>query len=324
MLNRNKNNEFCKPNLTLFKALALLFLFFFSFFSPPSQASPKIAICQIVEHPALNVNLQGILDALKEQGYSTDSGAEIIFENAQGNALLLSQISQHLVSMDADVYVALGTQAAQSMMSALRSSKKPLVFSAITDPKDAKLVNNYQRPEGFVTGVSDAADLEPQFKLFQELVPHLKRLGVVYNPGELNSITSLKRMKTVGAKLGIEIVKVSASKTSEVIGAAQSLIGKVDAYFVDNDNTALSSFEGIVKIGLENQTPVFVSDTDMVERGALAAMGPNQYKLGQEAGKMVAQLIAGELPSQIPVYFPTQLERVTNHKVANELGIQLE
>ena len=71
MLNRNKNNKFYKSNRTLFKAFALFFLFFFSFFSPSSQASPKIAICQIVEHPALNVNRQGILDALKEQGYST-------------------------------------------------------------------------------------------------------------------------------------------------------------------------------------------------------------------------------------------------------------
>lgn len=311
MLNRNKTQITKRLPKFIFAITALLF----SIFPHNLPASPTIAICQIVEHPALDMNLKGILSELKKRGYTKEEGTEIIIENAQGNASLLGQISQRLASEDADVYIAIGTQAAQSLASALKSAKRPLVFSTVTDPVDAKLVKDPKAPKGHITGVSNATDLIKQFQFFREMVPGLKRLGVIYNPGEANSVVSLKWMEKAAKEMDMTIVPAPATKTSEVNGAAKSLIGQVDAFFVDNDNTALAAFENIVKVGIENNIPAFVSDTDMVPRGALGALGPNQFELGKKAGEMAAQLIEGQPPSEIPVYYPEELDKIINEEM---------
>ena len=129
-------------------------------------------------------------------------------------------------------------------------------------------------------------------------------------------------MAEKAAQQGIEVIAVLASKTTEVSGATSKLIGKkVDAIFISNDNTALAAFGVITKTALLAKIPVFVSDTDMVKKGALASLGPNQYEIGKQTGKMVAAILNGKQVKDIGVEFPTKVELVLNPKVAQELGI---
>jgi len=152
--------------------------------------------------------------------------------------------------------------------------------------------------------------LEPrkQFELLKKSLPALSKLGIIYNPGEANSVSLIQKMQAQAPEFGFSLVLATATNTGEIAQATQSLIHKVDAIFVNNDNTALAAFESISKIASQNKIPVFVSDVDLFDKGALAAFGPNQYEIGRQTGKMAIQILQGAKPETLPVLFPDKIE----------------
>jgi putative ABC transport system substrate-binding protein len=279
----------------------------------------NVYINQIVDHPALNITAKGIIDELEKQGYKNNENLNLKIESAQGSASLSSQIASKFINQKPDVVVGIGTVSAQSFLKYANENKVNLVFSSITDPIGAGLAEN---PEN-ITGVSNFVDLEPQLELFKKIQPNLKTLGVIYNPGELNSISLNKKLEEVCPKFGIKLVLQSASKTSDVPQATTKLINKVDAIFITNDNTALSALQNIINIANKEQKPVYVSDTDSIELGALAALGPNQYKIGIQTGEIISKILNGEKISNIKIQFPSKTELYLNEKAAKTLDIKI-
>tara|TARA_B100001248_G_scaffold260540_1_gene249012 strand:- start:30343 stop:31341 length:999 start_codon:yes stop_codon:yes gene_type:complete len=283
-----------------------------------------VSVIQVVEHPALDATRKGILDELKEQGYSPENNLKWSFETAQNSPLLASQISQKFAFDKPDVIVAIGTLAGQSALRPARTQDIPVVFSSVTDPLGAQLVSSLERPAGNVTGVSNLIPVVPQFELFREILPQLKRIGMVYNPGEINSVKMVELCQAAANELGIELITAMAEKSIDVNAAAHHLTAEgVDALFVSNDNTALSAFKTLIKIATENNIPVFCSDTDYVYFGALAALGPNQYLHGRQTGRIIIDILKGKAPTEIPVGFPEKTELFLNQKMAKTLGITL-
>ena len=139
----------------------------------------------------------------------------------------------------------------------------------------------------------------------------------------MNSISLIEKLRKICPKYGIELVTMAASKSSEVAQSAIKLSSFVDAIFISNDNTALSALRVIVKAANAQKIPVFVSDTDVVVDGAIAALGPNQYDIGRQTANMIIRVIKGEDISKIAVDFPRKIELVLNVKVAEQLGIIL-
>jgi putative ABC transport system substrate-binding protein len=140
----------------------------------------------------------------------------------------------------------------------------------------------------------------------------------------VNSITLNEEMTKTGKTMGLEIVFAAASRTVDVGAATQSLLDKVDAIFINNDNTALASFDSVVAVAKLQSIPVFVSDLDCLSKGALAALGADQYSLGRQVGKMVANILKnpGVALSTIMEY-PNVVRGECNEKVAAELKIVL-
>lgn len=289
--------------------LTILFSFFISFSSVSAEKPPtKISILQIIEHPALNATRQGFLDELQKLGYEEGKNLSTEYQSAQGNAALAAQISQKFTSNQVNIIVAIGTKAAQAAMVASRGTKILIVFSSVTDPQGAKLVTNLQAPEGYVTGVSNFLGIESQFKLFKRVMPKLKTLGIIYDPGEANSISLNKTMEELAPKFDLKLIFAVATKTSEVLSASQSLCGKVDALFVNNDNTALGAFSSVVKAAQACHIPAFVSDVDLAPQGALAAIGPDQTELGRQTARMVDRILKNPTAPLPSVEFPQKTE----------------
>ncbi len=292
---------------------------------PVSQERPLIGLIQVIEHPALDQTRQGIMDELKDAGYIPEKNIQWLCESAQGNPALATQIAQKFVGQRVSVIVTLGTTPSQAAVQvATKMPLIPIVFSSVTDPVSAKLVANPQKPEQNATGVSNYVDVERQFKIFQKILPSLKKIGVIYNPGEANSVTLIEKMQQAVQKNDLVLLAVPASKTSDVMAAAQSLVGKVDAIFINNDNTALAAFDAVAKVGQDHDLPVFVSDVDFLNKGALAALGPDQYALGRQTGKMIVRILKDQVrPENIPVEWPKNVELKINFDVARRLKIQL-
>lgn len=289
-------------------------------FSASYAEMKKVYVNQIVEHPALDQTAKGIKDGLEKRGYKQGENLDFRVESAQGNIALASQIATKFVNQGADVTVGIGTPSAQSLVKAASEGKTKMVFSSITDPLSATLVTKLSGSNNNVTGMSNKVDVVPQFELFKELLPNLKTIGFIYNPADANSIQQLDDVNVASKKLGLTIVPQAVNKTSDVPQAATRLAGKTDALFVYGDNTTLAALESVIMAANKEKKPVFVADTDAVELGALAALGPNQYDLGLDTAVMIADILDGKDINSIDVGFPNGLELFINQDAADKLG----
>lgn len=280
---------------------------------PSSGLAETVGIVQALEHPALDRTRQGIIDLLKEKL----SSAEVSWDSAQGNAALAIQVTQKYLGNNAKVIVAIGTTPAQAALKLSKKGNTPVVYASVTDPKAARLSGN-------IAGISNFVALAPQLKMMSQILPGLKKIGVIYNPGEVNSETLLTALRQEAAQQNLEIVAVAAMKTSDVAAAAQQLSQKVDCIFINNDNTALSAFSCIVKSADACKIPVFASDTDLIDQGAIAVLGPDQYEIGRQAGEMIVALLKGEkAAADFEVGYPQQVELHLNAAKAKALEIIL-
>ncbi len=280
-----------------------------------------VAITQIVEHPALDAAHQGVVDELAERGYRVGENLRVMHESAQGNSAIASQIARKFVGESPDVIVAIATPSAQTVAAAARDI--PVIFSAVTDPVAAKLVKSWEAPGANITGVSDMLPIEKHLDLLQRMLPDAKRIGTVYNPGEANAAALVELLEERLAARGLELVKGAATKTSEVLGAARSLIGKADAIYLTTDNTVISAAEAVISVGERAKIPVFAADTATVERGAVAALGFNYYNHGRQTGAMVARVLEGATTADMPVEIMEELDLYVNPEAGERMGITL-
>lgn len=283
-------------------------------------ASPVISVNQFVEHPALDAVLKGLQDYLKDNGVS----AEFKVHNAQANMGTATQIGQQMIGEKSDLLIAIATPSAQATAQALSKApadlKRPLLFTAVTDPVAAGLVEAIDKPGEFVTGVSDLLPVEKHLEMITTYKPDIKKLAILYNAGEANSKAIVASVKELSSKFGFTVVEATAPKTADVYAAAKSLVGRCDAVFIPTDNTIVAALESVIKVGTQNKLPIFAADVDSVARGAVAAMGFDYYKHGYQTGAMAKKILEGAAPESLPVEFQKELQLQINLKAAEAMG----
>ncbi|KDM92570.1 ABC transporter substrate-binding protein [Photobacterium galatheae] len=287
--------------------------------TPTFAEMAKVAVSQIVEHPALDATRQGLLDGLKEKGYEEGKNLEFTYQTAQGNPAIAVQIAKQFVGEQPDVLVGIATPTAQALAAATRSI--PVVFTAVTDPVGAKLVRNTEKPERNVTGLSDLSPVAQHVALIQEILPNAKRIGVIYNPGEANAVALVDLLRKAAKEKGLELVEGTALKSADVQSAAQIVAAKSDALYAPTDNTVASAVEGLVNAGNQAGIPVIGASTTYIESGALAALGFDYYQVGVQTADYVDALLKGKKVSELPVKVAVGSDLALNEKVAAKLHI---
>lgn len=288
---------------------------------PVAAQQKSVAVTAIVEHPALDAVRDGVKAALEQAGFVAGKNLQWQYQSAQGNTGTAAQIARKFIGDNPDVIVAIATPSAQAVVAATKTV--PVVFSAVTDPVAAKLVPSWEPSGTNVTGVSDLLALDKQMDLLQQVVPNAKRIGMVYNPGEANSVVVVKELKELLPKRGLTLVEAPAPRSVDVSSAARSLIGKVDVIYTNTDNNVVSAYESLVKVGQDAKLPLVASDTDSVKRGAIAALGVNYRDLGEQTGRMVVRILKGEKPGAIKPEVSTKLELFVNPGAAERQGVKL-
>ena len=289
--------------------------------TPALAADKTVLVTAIVEHPALDAVRDGTKDELKAEGFEAGKNLKWEYQSAQGNAGTAGQIAKKFVGDNPDVIVAIATPSAQPMVAATKSI--PIVYSAIADPIAAQLVKDWTPSGTNVTGLSHMLDPVKQVEIIKKVVPNVKRVGIVYNPGEANSVSALKSIKAVLEKQGITLVEAAAPRTVDVSPAAKSLVGKIDVMYSTTDNNVVSTYEALAKVCNDAKIPLIASDTDSVKRGAIAALGVNFYDLGRQTGKVVARILRGEKPGDIASATSKNLELHINTVAAQKQGVNL-
>ncbi|RXJ74611.1 ABC transporter substrate-binding protein [Veronia nyctiphanis] len=279
----------------------------------------KVAVSQIVEHPALDATRKGILDGLKKLGYEEGKNLDFTYQTAQGNPAIAVQIARQFVGESPDVLVGIATPTAQALVSSTK--KIPVVFTAVTDPVGAKLLKNMDKPEANVTGLSDLSPVAQHLALAKELLPNMKSIGVVYNPGEANAVTLVELLREAAEKEGIKVVEGTALKSADVQSAAQIVASQSDAIYAPTDNTVASAIDGLVNAANQAKKPVIGGATSYIPNGAIAALGFDYYQIGVQTADYVAAILNGKSPSELPARVATGSDLAVNLKAAEKLGI---
>ncbi|KOP78232.1 ABC transporter substrate-binding protein [Cytobacillus solani] len=291
--------------------------------SKEEKETVKIGITQLVEHPSLDAAREGFIAALKDAGYEEGKNLKLDYQNAQGDMNNNMTIAQNLVADDNDLILAIATASAQA---AVQSTKEiPILFTAITDPVGAELVESFEKPGGNVTGTSDTHPdaIKNTMNAIKRFFPDAKKVGMIYNSGEPNSVVNVENAKKALKELGLEAVETTISASSEVKQAAESLVGRADVFYIPKDNTVVSALESVITVANEKDIPTFVGESDSVKRGTFASYGFEYHDLGYTTGKMAVEILEGKKPSEIPVGFPESLELVINKTAAEQEGITL-
>ncbi|MGB5446386.1 MAG: ABC transporter substrate binding protein, partial [Psychromonas sp.] len=130
-------------------------------------------------------------------------------------------------------------------------------------------------------------------------------------------------LKEAAQEIGVTVIESPAPKSSDVMIASKQLVGKVDAIYCSTDNTIVSAFESVVKVGMDAQIPVFAADTGSVERGAVAAVGYDYGDLGRQTGEIVVRILKGEKPGMIDVKLAEGTSLYVNPKMAAKMGVKI-
>lgn len=286
-----------------------------------AAADKFVAVTAIVEHPSLDPVSAGLRDELKAAGFEAGKNLKFEYQSAQGNNSTAAQIARKYVGDRPDVIVAITTPSAQPVVAATREI--PVVFSAVTDPVAAKLVKSWDASGTNVTGVSDRSPIERHLELIKRVVPQGKRVGVIYNPGESNSMAIIEALKKAVGPAGLTLVEAAAARTIDVSGAAQSLVGKADVIYASLDNNMASAFEGIVKVAQQARLPIVAADTILVTRGAVAGLGLNYHDVGRQTGRIVVRILKGEHPGKIAPEIADTFELYVSPSNARKQGVTL-
>ncbi|EPZ39437.1 MULTISPECIES: ABC transporter substrate-binding protein [Anoxybacillus] len=278
----------------------------------------KVGVTQIVEHPSLDAAFNGFKKALEEKGLKVEYDVQI----AQGDMNNNQTIANNFVADGVDLIFANSTPSALGALNATKDI--PIVFTSVTDPVGAKLVQSMENPGGNVTGTTDThPDAIPKTVQFIDQFVNGNRVGMIYNAGEQNSVAQIDAVKKAMEGTDLTIVPVSVSTSAEVKQAAESLVGKVDCFYVITDNTVVSALESVIQVANDQDLPLFVGELDSVKRGGFAAYGFDYYDIGYEAGVMAADILEGKKkPSELPVQYPQKLKLVINKKAAKEMGVE--
>lgn len=281
----------------------------------------SVKLSYIVDHPAIDAARDGIVAALKEGGYEDGKTMALEVQSAQGSMTTQVQINEKFVGEAPDLIVAISTPSAQTAMAATKDI--PIVFAAVTDPLSAGLVDSYENPGRNLTGSSDMTPIAKHLALIARILPDAKKIGVIYNGGEANSVAQVEIVKAEAEKAGLEIIEATATQSSGVIDAARALVGKADAIYVPTDSTVVSAIEAVVKVGQDADLPVIAADTSSVERGAIAALGFDYFDIGHAAGVEAVAILKGADPATIPVQFIDKLDLFVNPGSAAKMGVTL-
>ncbi|MBP6218749.1 MAG: ABC transporter substrate-binding protein [Oligoflexales bacterium] len=324
------------PRLGIFSRLPyILLLFFFSLTASievqAQEAKVKVVqpkmktvgITEIVAHPSLLQAKEGVLAGLRELGFEEGKNLRISEKNAQGSIVTANLIARQFIDTKVDLIIPISTPSAQAVLQVMKRSKGlkiPIVFSSVSDPRAARLLDSDSGVQ--ITGAFDQPSLGDTLKLIYTVVPTLTDLGVLYNAGEANSVKAVELLRAkVPATVRLHELAIHSSNL--VSDAVRSLAGKVGALYIPSDNTVFSALKQVIQLARSHKIPTFTNDPDSVSLGVLACHGYSQFAVGRTAGLLAARVLKGESFDKLPPSKPEKAEFYFNQGTAKILAISI-
>jgi ABC-type uncharacterized transport system substrate-binding protein len=267
----------------------------------------RVAIVQQTSIPALDDGITGALDALKERGYVDGGRMAVRQYNAQGDISTGNAIAKEVTSSAFDLIFSASTVSLQTIANANRYATPPRkhVFALVSDPYAVGVgINrqNHMQHPAYMTGIGSLAPVEDAFKLARELRPSLKRVGLVWDPSEANSVVTTTIARKACASMGITLVEANAENSTSIGDGVGALLSRnVEAIWISPDLIASHGLDLIVSKARVARIPVFTSVPRKTSSGALFELGADYLAIGHQAGELAADVLDGKNPATVPV-----------------------
>lgn len=278
-----------------------------------------IGISQYGEHASLDNCREGFLQGLVDAGLVEGEDFTYDYQNAGFNDNTAIQIAQNFSAQNVDLMCAVATPSATACYAAAEDKDIPVVFTAITDPVEAKL------DSGNITGTSDKLPVEAQLELIRALQPDAKTIGIIYTQSEPNSVSAIREYEEKAPDYGFTIEAVGITQQSQATQAADTLIAKkVDCFSNLTDNNVVGVLSSLLEKTDEAGIPIYGSEVEQVVLGCVASAGIDYFELGRQTGQMAAKILKGEAKaSDMPYETITEYGIYVNSEALDNFGISL-
>lgn len=308
------------------KLIGLVLLFaFFGLSGCQDDGMIEVGILQYVEHNALSEARRGFIEGLEEAGLVDGVNISITVFNPQAEAPTMAIQAKELVRKS-DLILAIATPAATAVANEAKEQgkKTPILFTAVTDPVDAKLITRADQPGGNITGTNDMNPIREQISLVKRLLPAAVKLGILYTASESNSQLQANLAKAEAEEIGLEVVVRTINNINDLQAVANQLASQVDALYIPTDNTIAGSMGVIKEIIEQRRIPAIVGEPNQVDAGGSITYGVNYYELGKLTAEMAVQILRdGKKPSEIPSVGLSEFDLIINKKQLESIGIAI-
>ena len=278
-----------------------------------------IGISQYGEHASLDNCREGFLQGLEQAGLVEGVDFTYDYQNAGFDDNIATQIGQSFSAQDVDLMVGIATNSAVACFAAAEDKDIPVIFTAITDPVQAKL------DSGNITGTSDKLPVEAQLDLIRQLQPNAKTIGIIYTTSEPNSVSTIEEYQEKAGDYGFTIDAVGVTSQAEVTQAADTLIAHdVDCFSNLTDNNVVGVLAAILEKTNEAGIPVYGSEVEQVKLGCVASAGIDYVQLGIQTGLMAAKVLTGEAAcADLPYETISEYSLYINSQELDAMGIAI-
>ena len=285
-----------------------------------------IGICNYVDDASLNQINENIQARLGELGAQNGVSFVIDYDNPNGDATVMNQIIANFQTDKVDLMVGIATPVAMAMQAATEDSQTPVVFSAVSDPVSAELVESLDHPGGNLTGTSDYLDTNSVMDLIFAVDPDADKIGFLYDVGQDSSATPIAHAKEYLDAKGIEYVERTGTNAAEVAQAAQALVADgVDAVFTPTDNTIMKAYLGIYEIFVDAGIPHYTGADSFALNGAFLGYGVDYANLGRETADMIFDILYNSAsPASTPVKTFDNGTATINTETCEALGLDYD
>ena len=254
----------------------------------PAAQEFNVAIVQQLDHASLDEIRTAIVAQLQAQAEEKGVKVNIQEFNGQNDATVLNQIGAQVVGDGVDLIIPIATLAAQCMVTAADGTDIPIVYAAISDPKAAGLTGLSN-----VTGTSDALNTAFILDMMLAANPDVKTVGLLYSNSEANSTTPIAEAKAYLQEKQIDFVEKTGNTSGEIVEAAASMVGRVDAVFTPTDNVVMAAEVTVAETLNEAGIPHYTGADSFVAAGAFATCGVNYTELGTYTADMAMDILLG-------------------------------
>lgn len=284
-----------------------------------------VALVQHASQPVLEQTVDGVVEALAARGFRDGERMVLRKYNAEADLPTANSIAREVTSGGNDLVITITTISMQTVANANRDGARTRhVFGCVSDPFSAGVGLKREDPlahDPWLAGFGSLQPVEECFGIARRMNPALRRVGLVWNPGESNSEAQTKLARATCTKLGIELLEANAGHSNEVLEALGSLLSRgIEALFVSGDVCVLGAVDVVMGTAARARIPVFSVIPPSATKGGLFDLGANYTVIGRTLGNMAADVLEGTDPATIPVENRAPRFLVLNRKALSGLG----